>query len=101
VHLDPRNLRVDPTLRPWFSLYLASTALDPVSGRETGPNMNARVAFPNTRTVTLYPGQPDPKRANHFTIRYETDQGGGTIDGWFKYEGYLVVEVRDGPAQSD
>ena len=51
--------------------------------------------------VRLFAGQPDPLDGSHFTIRYETDLGPGTLYGWLLSDGHLWLEVRDGPALPD
>jgi hypothetical protein len=47
---------------------------------------------------TIYGGQPDPNDPSHFTIRYEVDEGSGTIDGWLQADDQVRFKIRDGPA---
>lgn len=43
-------------------------------------------------------GQPDPDDESHFTIKYATSDGSGTIDGWLMPDDSVKFQVRDGPA---
>jgi hypothetical protein len=49
--------------------------------------------------LRLFWGQPDPRQSDHFTIGYELNGTGGTIDGRLKDDGQLDLNVRDGPAK--
>jgi hypothetical protein len=45
-------------------------------------------------------GQADPSDPSHFTIAYQLDGRGGTIDGWMKDAG-VVLRPREGAAVAD
>ena len=42
----------------------------------------------------LYHGQPDPIGRSHFTIRYESTAGAGTIDAWLTPDNTIQFETR-------
>jgi hypothetical protein len=48
-------------------------------------------------TLTVFAGQPDPADASHFTMRYRTTSGTGTVDGWLMRDDTVRWAVRDGP----
>lgn len=50
--------------------------------------------------LTFHAGRPDPQDESHFTIKYETPEGNGSIDGWLMPDDSVKFEVRDGPAAS-
>jgi hypothetical protein len=56
--------------------------------------------FSNGDVVRIYSGQRDLHDPTHFTIRYETLNGTGFIDGWLETPDTVRIEVRDGPARS-
>jgi hypothetical protein len=45
--------------------------------------------------LTLYMGQPDPADLTHFTIPYDINGKGGTLDGWLR-NGEIVLRPRAG-----
>ena len=45
----------------------------------------------------LYYAAPDSLDASHFSFRYETEEGAGTIDAWLRNDHELKMECRDGP----
>jgi hypothetical protein len=49
-------------------------------------------------TYTIYGGQADANDSSHFTIRYEVEEGSGTIDGWLQADDQVRFKIRDGPA---
>jgi hypothetical protein len=46
--------------------------------------------------LRVYAGQPDPTDESHFTLGYELDGKPGTIDGWLRPNGSVVLEPREG-----
>ena len=58
-------------------------------------------AFP-LPSMRIYAGQPDPKDASHFTIRYQMMSRQDFIDGWLKDDDSVVLHLRaldDHPAK--
>jgi hypothetical protein len=49
-------------------------------------------------SLRFFAGQPEPDDESHFTIRYETTEGSGTIDGWLMPDDSVKFQIRDGPA---
>lgn len=47
--------------------------------------------------IRLYAGQHDSTDHSHFAFKYETEDGGGVIDGWLMDGTTVRLQVRDGP----
>ena len=45
----------------------------------------------------IYPGQPDPHDASHFTIRFEADDKSGMIEGWLQDDDTVKFMVTGAP----
>jgi hypothetical protein len=56
--------------------------------------------FDPSRRLRFFAAQLDPGNPAHFTLPYEMDGQGGTIDGTYQVDGDVVMTVRDGPAKS-
>jgi hypothetical protein len=50
--------------------------------------------IPLDRPLKLYAGQPDPKDASHFTIRYTAGDEEGFIDGWLQDDDTVKLKQR-------
>jgi hypothetical protein len=50
------------------------------------------------KPLKLYAGQPDPKDASHFTIRYTAGEEEGFIDGWLQDDDTVKLKQRPGAA---
>jgi hypothetical protein len=46
--------------------------------------------------LRVYAGQADPADASHFTIHYDLDGQSGTVDGWLKSDGSVVLKPQVG-----
>ena len=58
-----------------------------------------RANFDPRRRLRFYAASVDPKDPARFSLRYEMDGQGGTVDGTFQDDGDVVMTVRDGPAK--
>ena len=52
----------------------------------------------NCARLRFFAGQPDPADASRFTIGYEMDGRGGTLEGRLLEDGDIALRVLDGPA---
>lgn len=73
-----------------------------LSGSTTNTRGTAlRVRSPDkSPSFRLFAGQPDPKDASRFTIRYESSRGNGTIEGRITADESVMLRVLDGPVTS-
>lgn len=89
-----------------------ATALDPASlfsgATETNPAGNKYLHeldhfYEPGERLQLFAGQPDPDDASHFTIQYTRRPRRadydlvGTIDGWLKPDGRVILEINRKP----
>jgi hypothetical protein len=50
--------------------------------------------FDASTAMRLFAGQRDPSDPTHFTIAYQADGGSGTIDGWLRDDGTVILDRR-------
>ena len=54
------------------------------------------LSYKPTERLRVFAGQADPNDESHFTIAYELDGVAGTIDGWLRADGSVILEPRAG-----
>jgi hypothetical protein len=62
----------------------------------TQPGSPGQLTIQYSDQLRLYAGQADPADASHFTIAYDLDGHPGTIDGWLKPDGSVVLKPQVG-----
>jgi hypothetical protein len=61
--------------------------------QETLDHASVRLAT-SEGPVRLFPGKPDPADRSHFTIDYTVGGQPGTLDGYLKSDGRVILEPR-------
>jgi hypothetical protein len=84
-----------PTIQIQASVFAPPVALAPARRKSATVRT---IPLPPHPPLRIFQGQIDPTDPTHFTIRYETENTSGLLDGWLRDDDTAVIEPRETPA---